>query len=259
MLHGLSVFRAQSHHHRVRMLSPTREKPVPPPAPSASCLPLCRSAAWVTAPSLSVAKELGSGWTRSSAPKVEWDQILSGVLGSSCLEPPALPPQTPLLDDPVFIHPSSVLFRELPEFVVYQEIVETTKLYMKGTDGGALGQHPHHPHPSAPAHGASRPPGVSEVEEQWIPALLPTFCQFQAPLEEPAPTYCPERGRVQCHRASVFCECRPARCPPSPSCASLTSSVPQTAWAGRCPPSRWISPKASTAISTLPASCWKGR
>lgn len=41
--------------------------------------------------------------------------------------------QTPLLDDPVFIHPSSVLFRELPEFVIYQEIVETTKMYMKGT------------------------------------------------------------------------------------------------------------------------------
>lgn len=31
----------------------------------------------------------------------------------------------------MFIHPSSVLFKELPEFVVYQEIVETTKLYMK--------------------------------------------------------------------------------------------------------------------------------
>lgn len=40
--------------------------------------------------------------------------------------------QTALLEDPVFIHPSSVLFKELPEFVVYQEIVETTKLYMKG-------------------------------------------------------------------------------------------------------------------------------
>lgn len=45
-------------------------------------------------------------------------------------------PQTPLLDDPVFIHPSSVLFRELPEFVVYQEIVETTKMYMKGSQAG---------------------------------------------------------------------------------------------------------------------------
>lgn len=40
--------------------------------------------------------------------------------------------KTALLDDPVFIHPSSVLFKQLPEFVVYQEIVETTKMYMKG-------------------------------------------------------------------------------------------------------------------------------
>uniref|UniRef100_UPI004038EB74 putative ATP-dependent RNA helicase DHX37 n=1 Tax=Callospermophilus lateralis TaxID=76772 RepID=UPI004038EB74 len=85
--------------------------------------------------------------------------------------------KTPLLDDPVFIHPSSVLFRELPEFVVYQEIVETTKMYMKG---------------------------VCTVEVQWIPALLPSYCQFDKPLEEPAPTYCPERGRVLCHRTSMF-------------------------------------------------------
>ncbi|XP_077015676.1 putative ATP-dependent RNA helicase DHX37 isoform X2 [Tamandua tetradactyla] len=85
--------------------------------------------------------------------------------------------KTPLLDDPVFIHPSSVLFKELPEFVVYQEIVETTKMYMKG---------------------------VSAVEMQWIPALLPTYCQFNKPLEEPSPSYCPERGRVLCHRTSVF-------------------------------------------------------
>ncbi|XP_025259362.1 probable ATP-dependent RNA helicase DHX37 [Theropithecus gelada] len=85
--------------------------------------------------------------------------------------------KTPLLDDPVFIHPSSVLFKELPEFVVYQEIMETTKMYMKG---------------------------VSSVEVQWIPALLPSYCQFDKPLEEPAPTYCPERGRVLCHQASVF-------------------------------------------------------
>lgn len=36
------------------------------------------------------------------------------------------------MDDPVFIHPSSPLFKTLPEFVVYQEIMETTKMYMKG-------------------------------------------------------------------------------------------------------------------------------
>lgn len=40
--------------------------------------------------------------------------------------------QTPLLDEPVFIHPSSALHKELPEFVVYQEIMETTKMYMRG-------------------------------------------------------------------------------------------------------------------------------
>ncbi|XP_069353429.1 probable ATP-dependent RNA helicase DHX37 isoform X2 [Eulemur rufifrons] len=85
--------------------------------------------------------------------------------------------KTPLLDDPVFIHPSSVLFKELPEFVVYQEIVETTKMYMKG---------------------------VCAVEVQWVPSLLPSYCQFDKPLEEPAPAYCAETGRVLCHRASTF-------------------------------------------------------
>ncbi|NXG46568.1 DHX37 helicase, partial [Psilopogon haemacephalus] len=85
--------------------------------------------------------------------------------------------KTALLDDPVFIHPSSVLFKQLPEFVVYQEIVETTKLYMKG---------------------------VSAVEPEWIPALLPPYCHFGKPLENPPPSYCPETGRVRCHRPSVF-------------------------------------------------------
>uniref|UniRef100_A0A8V5GN98 Activating signal cointegrator 1 complex subunit 3 n=1 Tax=Melopsittacus undulatus TaxID=13146 RepID=A0A8V5GN98_MELUD len=85
--------------------------------------------------------------------------------------------KTALLEDPVFIHPSSVLFKQLPEFVVYQEIVETTKLYMKG---------------------------VSAVEPEWIPALLPPYCHFGKPLENPPPSYCPETGRVRCHRPSVF-------------------------------------------------------
>ncbi|XP_068557378.1 probable ATP-dependent RNA helicase DHX37 [Anas acuta] len=85
--------------------------------------------------------------------------------------------KTALLDDPVFIHPSSVLFKQLPEFVVYQEIVETTKLYMRG---------------------------VSAVEPEWIPALLPPYCHFGKPLENPPPSYCPETGRIRCHRPSVF-------------------------------------------------------
>ncbi|NWR70549.1 DHX37 helicase, partial [Centropus unirufus] len=85
--------------------------------------------------------------------------------------------KTALLDDPVFIHPSSVLFKQLPEFVVYQEIVETTKMYMRG---------------------------VSAVEPEWIPTLLPPYCHFGKPLESPPPSYCPETGRIRCHRPSVF-------------------------------------------------------
>ncbi|KAG8456014.1 hypothetical protein GDO86_001992 [Hymenochirus boettgeri] len=85
--------------------------------------------------------------------------------------------KTALLDDPVFIHPNSVLFRQLPDFVVYQEIIETTKLYMKG---------------------------VSSIEPEWIPSLLPQYCHFGNPLEEPAPFYCQESGKVKCHRPSTF-------------------------------------------------------
>ena len=40
--------------------------------------------------------------------------------------------QCPELEEPVFIHPTSVLFKEQPEFVVYQHITETSKMYMKG-------------------------------------------------------------------------------------------------------------------------------
>ncbi|KAM6965386.1 putative ATP-dependent RNA helicase DHX37 [Aplochiton taeniatus] len=85
--------------------------------------------------------------------------------------------KTPLLDDPVFIHPSSALFKTLPQFVVYQEVMETTKMYMKG---------------------------VSAVEPEWIPQLLPQYCHFSSPLETPLPWLCQSTGRVRCHRSSTF-------------------------------------------------------
>lgn len=48
--------------------------------------------------------------------------------------------------------------------------------------------------------------GVSAVEPEWIPALLPPYCHFGKPLENPPPSYCPETGRIRCHRPSVFCK-----------------------------------------------------
>ncbi|KAG8597482.1 hypothetical protein GDO81_002299 [Engystomops pustulosus] len=85
--------------------------------------------------------------------------------------------KTPLLEDPVFIHPNSSLFRQLPDFVVFQEIVETTKMYMKG---------------------------VSSIEPEWIPILLPQYCHFKDPLEDPPPFYCEASGTVKCQRESTF-------------------------------------------------------
>ncbi|XP_051509399.1 probable ATP-dependent RNA helicase DHX37 [Myxocyprinus asiaticus] len=85
--------------------------------------------------------------------------------------------KTPLLDEPVFIHPSSALHKTLPEFVVYQEIMETTKMYMRG---------------------------VCAVQAEWIPKLLPQYCHFSTPEESPAPWYCPLSGRVKCKQQSTF-------------------------------------------------------
>uniref|UniRef100_A0A3Q2EBR3 RNA helicase n=1 Tax=Cyprinodon variegatus TaxID=28743 RepID=A0A3Q2EBR3_CYPVA len=85
--------------------------------------------------------------------------------------------KTPLMDDPVFIHPNSALFKTLPEFVVYQEIMETSKMYMRG---------------------------VSAVEAEWVPQLLPQYCHFGSPLDSPVPWFCSSTGTIRCHRSSTF-------------------------------------------------------
>lgn len=85
--------------------------------------------------------------------------------------------KTCLMDDPVFIHPTSALFKKLPEFVVYQEIMETTKMYMRG---------------------------LSAVEAEWVPEILPQYCHFGPPLESPSPWFCPSDGTIKCHRSSTF-------------------------------------------------------
>ncbi|XP_034026595.1 probable ATP-dependent RNA helicase DHX37 [Thalassophryne amazonica] len=85
--------------------------------------------------------------------------------------------KTPLMDDLVFIHPASALSKSLPEFVVYQEIMETTKMYMRG---------------------------VSAVEAEWVPELLPQYCHFSSPLEVPPPWLCSSTGTIRCHRSSTF-------------------------------------------------------
>jgi len=81
------------------------------------------------------------------------------------------------VDEPVFIHPSSALFDVLPEFVIYQEVVKTSKLFIKG---------------------------VIAVQPDWIPVLVPSICTFSKPLEDPAPRYDSEAGVVKCHMTCTF-------------------------------------------------------
>lgn len=90
-----------------------------------------------------------------------------------------------LLAEPIFIHPSSVLFKELPNYVCYVDMVETSKMYMKG---------------------------VCAFENEWLPVYLPSQCSFDKPIvneteqefELIKPRFCPKIGKVLCHRESTF-------------------------------------------------------
>ncbi|XP_071848157.1 probable ATP-dependent RNA helicase DHX37 isoform X3 [Apostichopus japonicus] len=80
------------------------------------------------------------------------------------------------IEGDVFIHPSSVLFKEEPQFVVYQEIIETSKPYMKG---------------------------VTAIEADWLPHLVPHLCTFAKP-QVGSETYDKASGTVRCLRACTF-------------------------------------------------------
>ncbi|XP_028393261.1 probable ATP-dependent RNA helicase DHX37 [Dendronephthya gigantea] len=82
-----------------------------------------------------------------------------------------------LTEEPVFIHPTSALFTILPEFILFQEIIETTKLYVKG---------------------------VAVVEPEWFALLIPQHCTFSKPLKDPSPRYDQDEGIVKCHMNVSF-------------------------------------------------------
>ncbi|XP_022086276.1 probable ATP-dependent RNA helicase DHX37 isoform X2 [Acanthaster planci] len=81
------------------------------------------------------------------------------------------------IEGAVYIHPDSVLAKKQPEFVVYQEVIETSRPYMRG---------------------------VVAIEPEWLPVVLPHLCTFSKPMEQPAPSYNEETGTVHCHMTSTF-------------------------------------------------------
>lgn len=50
------------------------------------------------------------------------------------------------------------------------------------------------------------PSGLSAVEAEWVPQLLPQYCHFGSPLESPSPWFCSSTGTIRCHRSSTFCK-----------------------------------------------------
>lgn len=72
------------------------------------------------------------------------------------------------MEEPVYLHQSSVLRKTLPDFVVYQEVYETNKMYMRG---------------------------VTAIEPEWLPTYVPSLCNLSEPVLDPEPTYNPSTGK----------------------------------------------------------------
>lgn len=81
------------------------------------------------------------------------------------------------MEEPVFLHQSSVLKKTLPEFVVYQEIYETNKMYMRG---------------------------VTAVEPEWLATYVPNLCNLSEPLLDPEPKYNPATGNFYSKVISIW-------------------------------------------------------
>ena len=95
----------------------------------------------------------------------------------SPFSPLSLPLQSMLCADPVYMHSSCVLLHKTPDFVVFQEITETSKLYMRG---------------------------VCAVEASWLPRIQPDYCTFSPPLEDPPPFFDSTTGTVSCHMTCTY-------------------------------------------------------
>ncbi|CAH0548891.1 unnamed protein product [Brassicogethes aeneus] len=81
------------------------------------------------------------------------------------------------MEEPVFLHQGSVLRKTLPEYVVYQEIYETNKMYMRG---------------------------VTAIEPEWLATYVPSLCNLGEPLDEPPPRFDEPSGKLFCTVTGTF-------------------------------------------------------
>ncbi|KAH9497636.1 ATP-dependent RNA helicase dhx37 [Dermatophagoides farinae] len=80
----------------------------------------------------------------------------------------------------VFISPHSVMFNQTYDYVVYQEIFESSdagKMYMRN---------------------------IVPIQMEWLAIYGAKHCTFSNPLEDPPPRYDPDDDCIKCHRRSTF-------------------------------------------------------
>ncbi|XP_020803504.1 probable ATP-dependent RNA helicase kurz [Drosophila serrata] len=86
------------------------------------------------------------------------------------------------MEEPAFLHASSVLRQKAPEWVVYQEAYElqngdATKMFIRG---------------------------ITAIEPEWLLLYVPLLCNVREVREDPAPRYDEASGRIFCYVDATF-------------------------------------------------------
>jgi len=81
------------------------------------------------------------------------------------------------MEEPAFIHSTSVLKKVKPDWIIYQEIYETDKMHMRG---------------------------ITQIQPDWLPRFLPGLCNLGKHLDVPEPRYCAATGTVRASFKGTF-------------------------------------------------------
>ncbi|XP_062138311.1 probable ATP-dependent RNA helicase kurz [Drosophila sulfurigaster albostrigata] len=86
------------------------------------------------------------------------------------------------MEEPAFLHVSSVLKQPKPEWIVYQEAYElqqgdSSKMFIRG---------------------------ITAIEPEWLLVYVPQLCNIRQVKEEPAPRYNATKGNIYCHVDATF-------------------------------------------------------
>lgn len=88
----------------------------------------------------------------------------------------------PEMEEPVFMHTSSILRKSRPEWVVYQEVFElqngdARKMFMRG---------------------------ITAIEPEWLLIYVRSLCNIRSIREDPPPRFNQSNGKVYCHVEATF-------------------------------------------------------